>query len=163
MNSLIVCDRSWKNKLQNLSRWLWQYKATSQLPAEITQSALRFDTPMCLVSSEQTRVCGGYVFYVSVNWQQMVNTDQDKDQSFDPTTVPQGPVLPWWPGQGTCLPLLSRILRGQPHTQLEVRCHPGLSLRSPLTILQPLTSTNTETNWDWGRRVEGGGGRRWQN
>lgn len=30
------------DKLHNLSRWLWENKAPSQLPAEITQSAFGF-------------------------------------------------------------------------------------------------------------------------
>lgn len=93
---------------------------------------------------------------MTVNWQQTVNTDMDKDQALTlpPLTVPKGFALPWRQGHGTCLPLLSRILQGQPYTQLEVRCHPGLSLRSPLTSPQPLTPTNTETNWEMGERGE---------
>lgn len=73
---------------------------------------------------------------------------------YTPPTVPKGPVLPWWPGHGTCLPLLSCILQGQPHTPSEVRCHPGLSLRSPLASPQPLTPTLKQIE-RWGR--EGGG------
>lgn len=86
-------------------------------------------------------------------------TDQDKDLALTPTppftTSPKGLALPWWRGQrGTCLPLLSPVLWGQLHTQLEVRCQSGILHRSPLASFQPLTSTH----WNklgWGREGSG--------
>lgn len=121
-------------------------KTSSQLPAEITQSA----QTNTVVQSRNILKC---------HQQQTVNTDQDKDLTVNPRpplTLPKGPVLPWWEGRGTCLPLLGSIVRGQPHTQSEVRCHRGFSPGSPVSSGPPVTSTNTETNWDggWG----GGGG-----
>lgn len=115
-------------------------KTSSQLPAEITQSA----QTNTVVQSRDILKC---------HQQQTVNTDQDKDLTLNPRpplTLRKGPVLPWWEGQGTCLPLLGSIIRGQPHTQSEVRCHRGFSSGSPVSGLPPLTSTNTETDWDGG-------------
>lgn len=77
------------DKLQNLSRWLWENKAPSQLPAEITQSAQGLPTraqSLTLILTVLRWVC---VLSTRVNWQQMVNTDQDKDQAL---TLP--PPLP---------------------------------------------------------------------
>lgn len=64
------------DKLQNLSRWLWEYKTPSQLPAEITQSA----QSICVIS-------------VWDNRQQTVNTDQDKEQALTLTPLPLQKVL----------------------------------------------------------------------
>lgn len=87
----------------------------------------------------------------------MSNNNQYKDSSdpLFPRWSPKGLVLPWWLGQGTCLTLLGRIFQGQPHTQSEVRGHPGIPLRSRLASFQPLTPTNKHWNKlrDWEKEV----------
>lgn len=128
-------------------------KSPSQLPAEITQSAFKMHHRIHAVTQTRTLplwwkwwVC---VISIPVNWQQMANNNQDKDRVWPlPLCLSKDLVLPWWLGWGTCLPLLSCILQGQPHTPLEVRCHQGISLGSPFTSFQPVTPTNTETNWE---------------
>lgn len=48
------------DKLQNLSRWLWENKAPSQLPAEITQSASDFSLLNTHAHSSVVGMCYSY-------------------------------------------------------------------------------------------------------
>ena len=94
-----------------------------------------------------------YVISTRVNWQQMVNTDQDKDQALTPTPHRYKKLLRYHGDKAKarashCWAVSSRVSQ---HTQLEVRCHRGLSLRSTLSSLSPLT-----LNKHWNKLRDGG-------
>lgn len=156
-NSDILNDRYTKitanmgmlDQLQNLSRWLWEYESSSQLPAEITPSAQANETWSRRVASSKCR-------RASRRWTQI----RIKTWPLKPRPPPHSEGFPCYHGErgearaSHCWAPSSGVSR-TPSQRSDVTV--GAAGRGHQSAAcHPLTSANTGTNWDGGRRRKRG-------